>query len=70
MAGRRTSARRLSMSQAAKRHLKEKKRREKLGLVEKPAVSPEISRKTLWILAVAALVTVCIVVGLIVALES
>ena len=58
------------MSPAAKKHLKEKKRREKRGLVEKPAVNSEISKKTLWILAIAALVTACIVVGLIVALES
>ena len=51
--GRRRSARRLSMSRAAKQHLKEKKRRERLGIPEK---EPEVSKKALWILVIAALI--------------
>lgn len=53
MAGRRISARRMSMSRAAKRHLRKAKRREKLGI---PPEKPEASRKGFWILVIAALI--------------
>ena len=52
MGGRR-SARRLSMSRAAKQYLKEKKRRKRRGI---PAKEPEVSTKGLWILVIAALI--------------
>ncbi len=51
--GRRRSARRLSMSRAARQYLKEKKRRERRGI---PAKEPEVSKKALWILVIAALI--------------
>ena len=60
MSGRRKSGRGMSMSQTAKKILKAKRRREKLGLAEKET---EASPKALWILAVVGL----IVAGLIIA---
>ncbi len=53
MAGRRMSARHLSMSRAAKQILKETKRKKRLGI---PKKKPEVSRKGLWILVIAALI--------------
>ena len=60
MGGRRISGRRLSMSRAAKQYLKDKKRKEKLGISAK---TPEVSRKDLWILVLAALVLFGLVVA-------
>ena len=61
MVGKRVSGRGMSMSPAAKKILKAKQRRKKLGIAEK--VEAEASKKVLWVLAIAGLV----VVGLIVA---
>ena len=57
--GGRISARALSTSREAKEHQKERKRRKKLGIPDK---EPEkLSKKTLWILVIAALVVGCVV---------
>ena len=56
------SARRLSMSRAAKRYLKDKKRKKKLGI---PKKKPALSRKALWILVIAALIVFGLVMALI-----
>jgi len=57
--GGRISARGLSTSREAKEHLKERKRRKKLGIPDK---EPEhLSRKTLWILVIAAVIVGCAV---------
>lgn len=62
MGGRRLSARRLSMSPGAKRHLRKRKRKEQLGVHAK---EPEVSRKGRWILALVVLVAFAIVMTLI-----
>ena len=59
MAGRRISARGLSMSRAAKQHLKNKKRKKKIGVSEK---EPEVSSKGFWILVIAVLIVLGFVV--------
>ena len=70
MAGRKTSARRLSMSQAAKKHLKEKKRKERLGILNNPAeTKPAISRKTVRVLVIATLVVMFVLVVFVVVLN-
>ncbi len=61
MADRRISARRLSMSQAGKQHLKARKRKKKLGI---PKKEPEVGKKGLWILVIAALIVSGFVVAL------
>jgi hypothetical protein len=55
MTGRRISARRLSMSPAAKQLLKDQKRRKKLGLPEK---QPDESKPGIWAWMVVALVVI------------
>lgn len=60
MAGRRMSGRRLSMSKAAKRILKEKRRKKKRGAVEK---EDEGSNIGFWVFAIAALIVLGYVVS-------
>ncbi len=61
MAGRRISGRGMSMSVAAKKILKAKQRRKKLGIPE--TREAEASKKVLWVLVVAGLVVVGLVVA-------
>ncbi len=61
MAGGQISPRRLSMSRAAKQHLKDRKRKKKFGILKK---EPEVGKKGLWILVIAALIVSGFVVAL------
>ena len=65
MPGRRISGRGMSMSPAAKKILKAKQRRKKLGIPEK--VEAEASKKVLWFLVIAGVVVVSLVVAGIIA---
>ncbi len=61
MVGKRVSGRGMSMSPAAKKILKAKQRRKKLGIPEK--AEAEASKKVLWVLAIVGIVVVGIIVA-------